>query len=100
MKVRTKIDSMHLTYGAKEGCRCGDCCNLVSLQHSRICYKCLAYGMTGSRASDWRMKWVACGLYNKDISVPPTIHSATEDKKEEPMEGQIDIFAFCETFKV
>lgn len=99
MKVRTKIASMHETYGVKEGYTCGSCCNLESIQNSRTCYKCRAYGITGSAASDWRKKWVACSLYNKDMMTPPIFRNPPEEVIEDPMPGQIDMFSICESLE-
>ena len=65
MKKRSKIDAMYDVYGCNEGAICKDCCNLIKLEcgNKRV-YKCKAYGITSSEASDWRLRNVSCGLYN------------------------------------
>lgn len=61
--IPRKIDAMHLRYGRVEGKQCKDCPLFrEGYYHDRKLMKCSAYGMTHSEATDWRKKWVACGL--------------------------------------
>lgn len=63
-----KIRAMHARFGRSDGI-CGDCPHFVRYRyHDRILLKCEAYGLTHSEATDWRVKWSACGM--KDLSVP------------------------------
>ena len=63
------IDYMHYYYGTEnEGKLCGECCNLVEIKAGRkILRKCRAYGVTCSCRSDFAKKWIACGLFGKQI---------------------------------
>lgn len=68
-----KIDLMHLAFGKAEG-TCGECSNLISGRyHDRILRKCTVYGMTHSAASDWAMRYQACGMKNREYKDKPMI---------------------------
>ena len=96
MMTARKIDAMHLLYGKAEGF-CRDCPHLISGRyHDRILTKCYGYGLTHSEATDWRKKWVACGLKDKPLlKEPPVIDRLKRDRKRfavsEQIEGQIGI---------
>ena len=96
MMTARKIDAMHLLYGKAEGF-CRDCPHFVEGRyHDRILFKCEAYGLTHSEATDWRKKWVSCGLRNTDLpDEPPVIDRLKRDRKRfavsEQIEGQIGI---------
>ena len=57
--------------------------------------KCTVYGATHSEASDWRKKYVACGMYNKDWKGPEIIRLINSGPRERdqimPLEGQIEM---------
>lgn len=98
--TRRKIDAMYAEYGLSTCGRCGDCCNFVSGRyHDRYYSKCVAYGLTHSEATDWRAKYLACGLFNKpfDQLKPkrrPLIETITRGGVEcdnEPLEGQMTL---------
>ena len=62
-----KINAMYAVYGVGSG-RCGDCPHLLEgFYHDRKYFKCLAYGLSHSEATDWRKKWLACGLIGKPL---------------------------------
>lgn len=98
--TRRKIDAMHQKYGLSTCGRCGDCCNFLhGRYHDRYLSKCAAYGLTHSEATDWRAKYLACGLFNKpfDQLQPkrrPLIETITRGGAEQdnaPLEGQISL---------
>lgn len=101
MAVR-KIDLMHQLYGTKPDQRCKDCKHFWSgLIHDYRYNKCQIYGFTNSEASDWRLKYQACGLFNKDTYVRNVINFVKPEHVKlimnEPIDGQIDIFKGVET---
>lgn len=86
---------MHRAYGLHSG-TCKDCPHLIGGEyHDRRYYKCRAYGVSRSEATDWRLSWRACGL----IDIPdlrPDFRPVLERIKHEskkaaplPIEGQI-----------
>ena len=92
MTIR-KIDLMHREFGFSPGHKCQYCDNLIVQQANRRYYKCEVYGATDSEASDWRLSYEACGLYNKVYNGNPIIRMVRPNSlPEEPIEGQIDIF--------
>lgn len=92
-----KIELMHHLFGVLPDCRCEDCNHLIKgLYNTQFLRKCTVYGATHSEASDWRKKWVACGLYNKDWNGGEIIRvskmfQAMQRKIDEagPLDGQI-----------
>ena len=60
-----------------------------------ILRKCTVYGATHSEASDWRKKYVACGMYCKEWSGTEIIrtmrHSGMPKPPEQPLDGQMDL---------
>ena len=92
-----KIDAMHVRFGTADG-TCKDCPHLVSGRyHDRILHKCEAYGMTHSEATDWRLKWVACGLKNMPLPDDKPVFDSIRGQREyvaEQIEGQIRMEEF------
>lgn len=64
---KLKIDLMHELFGkGYDGDTCKTCFHLHDEGYrGRSYYKCECYGITASEASDWRLKYPSCGLYNK-----------------------------------
>ena len=64
------IDLMHHKFGM--GCgvnKCGTCCNIRGyIYGGHSVRKCLAYGGLHSSKADWAKKWMACGLYGKNVT--------------------------------
>ena len=93
-----KIGRMYDLFGHCENREaiCRDCDHLKSYTANRKYYKCECYGDTSSEATDWRVGWIACGLYNKpyegDKPVIEAKKHARRKKTEEPMEGQMSLF--------
>lgn len=62
-----RIEAMHAEFGVAPVHQCRDCCNLVKREWSKRYYKCAAYGLSHSLATDWRLSYPACGLFGKDF---------------------------------
>lgn len=90
-----KIDLMHHIFDKVEGHTCKECSNLVEGEyHDRVLRKCKVYGLTHSEASDWRKKFVACGMFNKQWHDKPIIRlvrSNPETVQRIPYEGQMSL---------
>ena len=94
---KRKIAAMHLRFGVLPEKRCEDCDHLIKgYYHTKYLRKCEVYGATHSEASDWRKKYIACGLYNQPWEYGEIIHSLKgtpkADAVEIPLEGQMDLF--------
>ena len=61
-----KIDLMHKLYGRLDGQRCADCSNLLNKEWAGSYFKCSVYGNSNAESTDWRKKYVACGMFNVD----------------------------------
>ena len=90
-----KIDEMHRRFGALADKRCEDCSNLIKRKYNTVYFrKCTVYGATHSEASDWRKKYVACGMFNQEWRGPEiirTLRNSGMPKPEQPLEGQISL---------
>ena len=86
-----KIDLMHRLFGKADG-KCGDCCHLVSgIYCTKHLRKCEVYGMTHSEASDWSMRWNACGLFNKETKAERIIDLVRRENGEaKPIDLTLD----------
>lgn len=90
-----KIALMHRLFGVCEGHACRECSNLVKGRyHDRILTKCKVYGMTHSEASDWAVRWQACGAFNQAINRGPIIRDVVPDRRQKetdssPLDGQM-----------
>lgn len=90
-----KIDLMHGLFGLVEEHKCKDCEHLVAYKQSRTWYKCEIYGDTRSSASDWCLRWIACGLYNKPYSGKTIMEykkHMSRPKEDIQCDGQISLF--------
>lgn len=91
-----KIAAMHREYGKNTAHRCADCPNLcIYATTSHTLYKCIAYGVSASEATDWAKRWTACGLYGKPLAidhVPLMKRLKPARRQEEPIDGQIGFF--------
>lgn len=96
--AKRKIDAMYAEYGPSTCGRCGDWCNFTrGRYHDRYLSKCIAYGLTHSEATDWRAKYLACGLFNKPFDqlspkrrpLIETIKRSAVERDNEPLEGQM-----------
>lgn len=89
-----KILAMHARFGTCGALQCRDCCHLISGDyHDRRYYKCELYGMSHSEATDWRLSYQACGMYNVPQSMvtwTPLLDQIIRGRvPEQPLEGQI-----------
>ena len=94
-----KIDLMHKLFGEISDRKCKDCQHLESYTASRKWHKCGIYGNTSSEASDWRLKWTACGmidipLYNGYPIVKQVRLLNRKPEEDVQIEGQMRIEDF------
>ena len=90
------IHAMHKQYGTDPLHTCQSCCNLLRYRMNRTWFKCAAYGTSSSIATDWRLKWEACGLYGKPVEplrIRPLLdvlkHSSRKMEPTEPDPRQL-----------
>lgn len=95
---KLKIDLMHELFGkGYDGDTCKTCWHLKHhYNHNKSYYKCQCYGETPSEASDWRLKYPSCGLYNKPYILGRTVmefkkHEGTK-REEAQVKGQMELF--------
>jgi hypothetical protein len=62
-KTLRRIVCMHKRFGVVDDRKCKDCAFLIKQGYNRSYYKCIKYGDTRSEATDWRLGWTACGLW-------------------------------------
>lgn len=61
-----KIEAMYSMFGVFVGKTCKECPHLIQhCNHGANYYKCRIYGESYSEATDWRLKWTACGAFDK-----------------------------------
>ena len=91
-----KIDRMHFLFGKADSGECKDCPHFLRHQPTdRHFYKCRAYGLSRSEATDWRVHYPACKLIESaDLGpyfVPVIERMKHESRKipERPIEWQI-----------
>lgn len=92
-----KIDLMHKMFGERTGRSCGECSNLAKGRyHDKMLRKCSVYGLTHSEASDWVLRYEACGMFNQEYSGRPVIELVRHNggkqlTDEEPLENQLSL---------
>lgn len=91
-----EIAAMHKHYGMATGYTCKGCCNLWrGLYRDKHYIKCKAYGLSHSEATDWRLKYLACGLYNLPFDDNQTCVidrvRGLRSKPDEPIDGQMEM---------
>lgn len=63
----SQITAMHVRHGWAPDQTCGSCRHLeVNGYSRRVYYKCGLCGVTNGPGTDWRLKWPACGLFEKE----------------------------------
>ena len=92
--MEKKIDAMHKYFGELPDKSCIDCSNLIEgYCGNTFVRKCTVYGATHSIATDWRKKYRACGMFNKEWKGRPIIRivNSVERKAIEmaPLDGQM-----------
>ena len=95
-----KIFAMHKRFGTCGAFRCKDCDHLIGGKyHDRQLYKCELYGLTHSEATDWRLSYQACGMYNMEVderTFVPVFQQVLHERRpkiQEPLAGQMDFSA-------
>lgn len=86
-----KIAKMHEMFGFTMGEKCKTCSHLKGGVNEYR--KCEVYGDTRSEATDWALKYDACGLWNKPYSgdVPIVRLNGGTEKKQIQVDGQIKL---------
>lgn len=91
-----KIEAMHKEYGCIKDKQCKTCCNLLKGNyHGKSYNKCIAYGLSHSEATDWKISNEACGLHDKpfdskkNYTMLDRIKRSSKDDVVEVMEGQL-----------
>lgn len=94
--IERKIAAMYKRFGTCGVLRCRDFCHLIGGNwHDRRYYKCELYGLSHSDATDWRLSWQACGMYNvpQDMErwVPLMKQINRGPSVEPPLDGQVGL---------
>lgn len=69
VRLNKPLAFMWNKFGAgPEGRTCKDCVRLRAnvTGSRRTYYKCGFYGVSSSEATDWRLRWPACGIFEED----------------------------------
>lgn len=66
---KRKLPAMHYVYGVDPQKRkCKECCNFNRYEcYGKMFFKCAAYGVSRSDATDWGANYLACGRFNIPI---------------------------------
>jgi len=56
---------MYRRHGKTPGKKCKTCAHLKRYEYGHTYYKCVLYGLSASSATDWRLKWDACGKWEE-----------------------------------
>lgn len=89
------IEAMHRQFGCFRDQQCKTCRHLISGDyHDRRYHKCELYGMSHSAATDWRLSYPSCGMYNMHVKTStwmPIIDRIKHAPKapEPPIDGQV-----------
>lgn len=89
------IEVMRSLFGITDGCKCGDCSHLEKHTYNRVYYKCDVFGASSCASSDFRLKWTACGLYNKEYhggKIKDYAKHMFKEKEIEQIDGQLSLF--------
>lgn len=95
-RMKAKNEYMYMLFGKSEqpDAKCRDCAHLIANMKNRKHFKCECYGDTACESTDWRLKYDACGLFNKAYTGIPVIELKKHSKKpflEQQIDGQITI---------
>lgn len=86
----SNVDMMYHLFGMVLSKKCKDCSNL----ERHMFYKCKCYGVTSSAATDWRLKYIACGLFNREYEGTPVIEikkHMNRPKDDTQVKGQMEL---------
>lgn len=97
MACLKNIEVMRSLFGDSPGNKCKGCSNLRHIvYHGRSYYKCDCYGISNSVASDFRLNYDACGLFNIPYNGTPAKElKRMVENKHNPLDnyecdGQLD----------
>lgn len=83
--MNIKNRAMYVEYGEHSfGIVCRGCCNCKKhICGGKTIYKCLAYGVTMTKNTDWNPVYNACGLFNEpwDFNKTPLIEKLKNKRK-------------------
>lgn len=92
--MKKKGEAMRERFGEADGV-CGGCPHLVRyFAGNKKIFKCRAYGITGSVATDWKKSEPACGLTTQIIDgFNPVIEQMKHEKHflDKPIKGQLSM---------
>jgi hypothetical protein len=62
-----KNEAMRFHYGKRDDKKCGDCGYFLETSWETLnsYFKCEKFGISRGPATDWRKKWIACGLWKE-----------------------------------
>ena len=86
-----KIKAMHELYGKQRGVRCYECEHLIPYEGT---FRCEAYGLTSTNATQWWIYWTACGMRGKPLPdgyVPLYNRPVCRQRPIEIIEGQMSM---------
>ena len=85
-----KNELMRHIYGTGEG-KCAECRHFRPASGGYS--KCLVYGNSASKATDWNHRYPACGLKNQnDVPDKNVVKMVRPEKQVTDTEGQISLF--------
>ena len=96
-KTMRKIELMHQTFGIIDEKQCKDCQYFERHRYNKTYFKCRIYGVSSSEATDWAMKYKACGAINmpkeeaKKYDGHGIIKLVRPKKIDMPIEGQLEL---------
>ena len=97
-EAKKKIYLMYELFGCSsdKDAVCKNCDHLRKHNANRTWYKCECYGDTSSEATDWRISWTACGLFNKPYEGQKSMIEIKKHygrkKKQIEIEGQMTLW--------
>lgn len=94
-----KIETMHNLYGHYDD-KCKNCMHLIKEHgYNKNYYKCEVYGISNSEATDWRLKYDACGLFNKETPHRNLYKVIKPMKVQVVLDGQMEMQGIAERGK-
>ena len=94
---KRKLPAMHYVYGTTPTPhKCKECCNFRMFEyHGKRYFKCAAYGISNSEATDWGANYLACGLFDIQIEgqIPLLEQIKHQSRKRPalPLDGQMEM---------
>lgn len=86
-----KIGLMVHYFGpGQEGITCGSCNHLCTHWLDKKYYKCEAYGLSSSEATDWGKSWPSCGMYSETEELPKNFRTIMSIKKHAPRPSKVE----------